>query len=223
MTFHWCITITTTPWHHRPCRPPALTSLAGDWDASLSWDTSLSRDTGLSRDTSLSRNTSLSRDTGLSRDNCALAAGRQHHAVDALEVVPQVVGAVEDPAAHEADRLAAVPRPVVRESRLRAERLPAVLAHVTRATCRTEQHGWSAGKERGGRHRLGRVRPQRQRCVGVVTPPSELWISKNSSWILVSVCFLSRHRLGCFCTHHSLGWGGGSDPTPPCYLEKGLT
>ena len=24
---------------------------------------------------------------------------------------------------------------------------------------------------------------------------------------------LTRHRLGCFCTHHSLG--GGSDPTPP--------
>ena len=24
---------------------------------------------------------------------------------------------------------------------------------------------------------------------------------------------LTRHRLGCFCTHHSLG-GGGSDPTP---------
>ena len=25
---------------------------------------------------------------------------------------------------------------------------------------------------------------------------------------------LTRHRLGCFCTHHSLG-GGGSDPDPP--------
>ena len=24
---------------------------------------------------------------------------------------------------------------------------------------------------------------------------------------------LTRHRLGCFCTHHSLG--GRSDPTPP--------
>ena len=29
--------------------------------------------------------------------------------------------------------------------------------------------------------------------------------------------FLTRHRLGCSGTHDSLG-GGGSDPTPPCYL-----
>ena len=33
---------------------------------------------------------------------------------------------------------------------------------------------------------------------------------------------LTRHRLGCFCTHHSLGGGVGSDP-PPCYLENGWT
>ena len=26
------------------------------------------------------------------------------------------------------------------------------------------------------------------------------------------LCLITRHRLGCFCTHHSLG--GGSDPTP---------
>ena len=33
---------------------------------------------------------------------------------------------------------------------------------------------------------------------------------------------LTRHRLGCFCTHHSLGGGGvGSDT--PCYLENGWT
>ena len=29
---------------------------------------------------------------------------------------------------------------------------------------------------------------------------------------------LTRHRLGCFCTHHSLG--GGSDPTPPPLLSR---
>ena len=29
---------------------------------------------------------------------------------------------------------------------------------------------------------------------------------------------LTRHRLGCFCTHHSLG--GGSDPTPPLLSRK---
>ena len=34
---------------------------------------------------------------------------------------------------------------------------------------------------------------------------------------------LTRHRLGCFCTHHRLGGGVGSDPPPPCYLENGWT
>ena len=33
--------------------------------------------------------------------------------------------------------------------------------------------------------------------------------------------YLTRHRLCCFCTHHSLGGGVGSDP--PCYLENGWT
>ena len=31
------------------------------------------------------------------------------------------------------------------------------------------------------------------------------------------ICHLTRHRLGCFCTHYSLG---GSDPTPPLLSRK---
>ena len=34
-----------------------------------------------------------------------------------------------------------------------------------------------------------------------------------------TMVILTRHRLGCFCTHHSLG--GGRIRPPPCYLENG--
>ena len=48
------------------------------------------------------------------------------------------------------------------------------------------------------------------RPVGVVTLFERLflWNGMTNSRTVI----LTRHRLGCFCTHHSLG---GSDPTPP--------
>ena len=37
---------------------------------------------------------------------------------------------------------------------------------------------------------------------------------------MLNIACLTRHRLGCFCTHHSLGGGGGGRIRPPLLSRK---
>ena len=58
------------------------------------------------------------------------------------------------------------------------------------------------------------------KCHKSITPRIDGFVHHLDIFIFDCICTfckllkqLARHRLGCFCTHHSLG--GGSDPTPP--------